>query len=392
MQFDNQKIRNVADVAAKIMAGETVSEELKGKQHKIDKNKNGKLDAQDFEMLRKDKDMDESCGKDHKKEMKEDKKCPVTGEDECKCEEVEQLDEKTPTRQQVKQAIGIARDKRYAGGNYTGAYNTINKINPGLAQHPVVAAELKKQNEEVEKLDEVIVKGFRYGASKPEKHPLDTMRGPTKKELKDIEKEKKVKKPFKEMLELYAEKGLKALSEMTMTEEPDQETFVKELEKAKKKDKGEEKSPDIAKAAVQSVKVEEDFSDDEMISILEDMAITEEELQETIEEASYSAKAARAGKDIGKPGKMFAKIAASAAKRYGSEERGKKVAGAILAKLRKEDVEQIDEREMTDTETQERERLVKGMKKNLKGFKDRYGDRAKSVMYATAAKIAKEKV
>jgi len=49
---------------------------------------------------------------------------------------------------------------------------------------------------------------------------------------------------------------------------------------------------------------------------------------------SYSAKAARAGKDIGKPGKNFNKIAASAAKKYGSAAAGKRVAGAILAKLR----------------------------------------------------------
>ena len=55
---------------------------------------------------------------------------------------------------------------------------------------------------------------------------------------------------------------------------------------------------------------------------------------DAIVEASYSAKAARAGKDIGKPGKAFAKIAASAGKRYGSKERGEKVAGAVLAKLR----------------------------------------------------------
>lgn len=48
----------------------------------------------------------------------------------------------------------------------------------------------------------------------------------------------------------------------------------------------------------------------------------------------YSAKKARAGKDIGKPGKQFAKIAAKAGERYGSEEKGKKVAGAVLAKLR----------------------------------------------------------
>lgn len=51
-------------------------------------------------------------------------------------------------------------------------------------------------------------------------------------------------------------------------------------------------------------------------------------------EADYSAKKARAGKDIGKPGKAFSKIAADAAERYGSKERGEKVAGAVLAKLR----------------------------------------------------------
>jgi len=39
-----------------------------------------------------------------------------------------------------------------------------------------------------------------------------------------------------------------------------------------------------------------------------------------------------------------------------------------------------------------REDIVKGMKKNIAGFKQRYGERAKSVMYATATKQAmKEK-
>lgn len=50
---------------------------------------------------------------------------------------------------------------------------------------------------------------------------------------------------------------------------------------------------------------------------------------------TYSAKAAAKGKDLGKPGKNFAKIASSAGKKYGSKEAGKRVAGAILAKLRK---------------------------------------------------------
>jgi len=62
-----------------------------------------------------------------------------------------------------------------------------------------------------------------------------------------------------------------------------------------------------------------------------------------VEKADYSAKKAAAGQDIGKPGKMFAKIAKSAGKEYGSKERGEKVAGAVLKKLRaKESVEETE--------------------------------------------------
>jgi len=49
---------------------------------------------------------------------------------------------------------------------------------------------------------------------------------------------------------------------------------------------------------------------------------------------SYSPKAAAKGKDIGKPGKQFAKIEKSAAKEYGSKAAGERVAGAVLSKLR----------------------------------------------------------
>lgn len=49
----------------------------------------------------------------------------------------------------------------------------------------------------------------------------------------------------------------------------------------------------------------------------------------------YSAKKAAAGKDIGKKGKNFSKIAASAGSRYHSKAAGERVAGAILARLRR---------------------------------------------------------
>ena len=50
---------------------------------------------------------------------------------------------------------------------------------------------------------------------------------------------------------------------------------------------------------------------------------------------SDAAKKAALGKDMGKHGKMFDKIAAVAGKKYGSEEAGKKVAGAIFQQMRK---------------------------------------------------------
>lgn len=47
---------------------------------------------------------------------------------------------------------------------------------------------------------------------------------------------------------------------------------------------------------------------------------------------SAVAKSARAGKDIGKPGKKFNEVASKAAKEYGSAEAGKRVAAAAMWK------------------------------------------------------------
>ena len=48
----------------------------------------------------------------------------------------------------------------------------------------------------------------------------------------------------------------------------------------------------------------------------------------------------------------------------------------------------IEERSMTEPEMKKKEEIVKSMKKGIAGFKERYGDRAKEVMYATATKQA----
>ena len=62
--------------------------------------------------------------------------------------------------------------------------------------------------------------------------------------------------------------------------------------------------------------------------------------------------------------------------------------GVPAAKGYKKEEVELDEKEMTSADKTERERIVKGMKKGLSGFKARYGARAKDVMYATATKQA----
>ena len=62
--------------------------------------------------------------------------------------------------------------------------------------------------------------------------------------------------------------------------------------------------------------------------------------------------------------------------------------GVPAAKGYKKEEVELEEKEMTSADKTERERIVKGMKKGLAGFKSRYGKDAKSVMYATATKQA----
>ena len=52
---------------------------------------------------------------------------------------------------EVRMGKGVAFDKRYKQGNYSGASKAINKIKKGLADHPKVATALRKANEQFNK-------------------------------------------------------------------------------------------------------------------------------------------------------------------------------------------------------------------------------------------------
>ena len=51
---------------------------------------------------------------------------------------------------EIKMAIGIASDPRYARGNMTGAVTAIERMKKGLSKHPQVMAVLKRQNEDID--------------------------------------------------------------------------------------------------------------------------------------------------------------------------------------------------------------------------------------------------
>ena len=122
---------------------------------------------------RKDKDIDNDGDEDSSDEYLHKRRKAISKALESKklnasvdeSAELEGLDEGFSPKD-IKMAIGIASDKRYAGGNMTGAVKAINKLKRGLSDHPQVSAVLKRQNEEVE-LDEKapkILKGKAKGS------------------------------------------------------------------------------------------------------------------------------------------------------------------------------------------------------------------------------------
>jgi len=138
--------------------------------------------------------------------------------------------------------------------------------------------------------------------------------------LVDLKKELAALKTMKDelMAAKFAEK-----TTSTEVEFANLAKFAKELDKIKAGGVALEASID------EQIKALEDKISAEKNKIKEMMGLVPEAGQEKIVDESRFKK----GTDIGKPGKGFEKIAKKAAKQYGSEEAGKKVAGAILKKV-----------------------------------------------------------
>jgi len=431
-----KELGGVADAVTKIM-----DEALKGDQHKIDANKNNKIDAHDFKLLRSKKKVEEAAAKPDFIDLDKDgdKKEPMkkAASDKKMKEEVKQIDElsnktlysylrktggvKSSTEVHPRNTSNVPHDLQYQAQDSAKSRINARKGHGSVAPKGYAKEDVELTQEEFDQLDEVskkllrsYLKGSkaeagsqlrgdvsdkaaslgrtqqdkddgRYEGGRLAKRKLGTPgtipakvmakeaaeqiaeykstggvyknKGTygTEKSLEagytDFDKENelakknlKTKKPkkygarqnfvrstrvnesFTSILASYKENGLKGISEMFATEQASQEEYDKEIEKAKAKSQGKDKA-EVAKASVQAVKSEQTHTKIEVIDMSDPYNIQKREID-------------------------------------------------------------LEERKMSDDEMEKKEDIVKGMKKGMKGFKERYGERAKEVMYATATKQA----
>ena len=243
----------------------------------------------------------------------------------------------------VADAVTKIMDEALKGDQHKIDANKNNKID---AHDFKLLRSKKKVEEEAEQIQEYESKGGRYvhkGTYGTEKSleagytDFDKENELAKKNLKTKKPKKygarqnfvrstRVNESFTSILASYKENGLKGIAEMFATEQASQEEYDKEIEKAKAKSQGKDKA-EVAKASVQAVKNEQTHTKIEVIDMSDPYNIQKREID-------------------------------------------------------------LEERKMSDAEMEKKEDIVKGMKKGMKGFKERYGERAKEVMYATATKQA----
>jgi hypothetical protein len=325
----------IVDVNEKSVEGavsKIMNEKLIGNQHKIDANKNKKIDSHDFKLLRAQKEKEKANSQKFGKGVKE--------ETEEQVEEVHNKKKdlpftpdtvKKPVRNSdgtIQSPMSLARELAKRGLKKVMSKEEVNE-----------SVRMKEETEEIleyKSKDGVYKhkgtygteKGVEYGETDFDKENELSKKHlspkPAKKKYgarQNYVRSKRVNESFSDMISSYQEDGLKYIASL-VKEEPDSEEFKKELEDQKAKMDGKKKGGDVAKASVQAVKNEE---------------------YEIID---------------------------------ANEINGVKF-------------DTFEERSLTEPEMKKKEEMVKGMKKGMAGFKQRYGDRAKEVMYATATARAK---
>jgi hypothetical protein len=349
-----------------------------------------------------------------------------------KKEEVEELEETLDKDgNPIPVTKGHFADKKYTSKGLPKPYPALKNISTGkVRSHP---SDKNLAKEEVEEIEEMFPGTPEY-EKKYGKAPQDMKKGEKKKTTQgEMEKTGKGvvhRRKFSEMVESYTEGGVKGLFK-TLAEEPTSAEFDAQLDDAKKRAAGTKKQAEVSKPAVQAVQNEEveltleDFTPEE----LEDFMQTEEyEQLDELSKETYSNYINKSKKEVslanrnsngGRGGNPRLHDMANAGRisnetqnRVANMHKGVKHAKSRLAAEAVESFEEqthttvefidyndvngvkyaeidLEERKMSEPEMEKKEEIVKGMKKGLAGFKERYGKDAKSVMYATATARAK---
>lgn len=188
MTWGNFREDSVSEAYKKMKA-----EELKGNQHKLDKNKNGKVDSHDFKLLRKEDAVEEGVNKSD---------IPASQRKDDKLTLADLEKERT---QNKSHSVQLAKNN-----------GTTQKEETELVEYETKDGVYKHQ-----------AKAGRYGGSEKES---DYVKGPSDAALKKIEAEKK--KKVKEDLDLFSEKEIDSLISEVLKASDDAGKWISDFTKS----------------------------------------------------------------------------------------------------------------------------------------------------------------
>lgn len=389
--FTDKLTLAIAEAAKKCM-----DEDLVGNQHKIDANKNGKIDADDFKKLRKE----ELKGNQHKIDANKNGK--IDADDFKKLRKEETVNESEGKYGYVAFSHDGKRHELYANTSYEAKQKAVKHFNPPKSKQHLVTVHLaQKDGKDVtniasEAVQEAAIDDLRdRQAAAREANPYDSKDkkepvarkiqgsqygGSKQKQEKEVEESVQLDEiSLKKAGDAYVKSaGRAAHVDATSTNNKEVQAHHKQTERLgnriQKKFGSAAADKEIGdrarKAADKGFRMNPGYNysyEKEEVELDESKSHIEQHLADRDINAKVT----------GKTVKVHSSDVASATKHV-------KMAGYKDHKV----VGGLNEEKMSDEDMAQRERIVKGMKKNLKGFKQRYGERAKEVMYATATKQA----
>jgi hypothetical protein len=382
--FNDKILKSVAEAVKAV-----VDEALKGDQHKIDKNKNGKVDAHDFKLLRKEEAKKPASPFDWKNTPRQTaEKGEKTGHTAKKISTgtvyTKKYTKEEASQEEFNKEIKIAQDK------------SIGKSKAQVAKPAVQAV----KQESVEQIDEL---------------KKSTLASYVKKASHDVAARGAATRQF-------------ANDSRAASKNQEYDVAKKSMDKADKTfAKGYSRRMGMAKAVDRLAKEEVEQLDEAMLAshiggssmiVHHDLADHKERhkkvlsLHKNLTKLGYSTKSKEHlniahhektkdtvhgskydNKDVtythpSKPHKTM-QYWTDHADRQGKRNHVVQVFNQRAKKANLPESVGLDERSLSTGEKAAMEKNVKGMKKNIAGFKERYGKDAKSVMYATATKQAK---